>query len=376
MNMLGWLLGEESHSGENTPANATDSTVHIKQHNIESETEEALLFSFVRSAVGLKKGLDEHSTQEEINNTLYDASYAGDTTAVLDAIFFGAEPMLSNEVGNSSIHAAAAGGHFRCLDLLLKGVEYKSTGISKKGRWGNTPLHFCCGSPTLNQGHLQCAKLLLHHGADGLARNNAKKSPHDMIRNKSSFFGKEISKLLDQELVALCPWLSSDESGGNVVKHQAKQSKNIKNEKTNVDSNSASTSHSTPVPSPPRLNQNEHIKQRVQLSLPQEKGKEENCVEKVKTLPLPFASKTSSKKPLPPLIPIQPSPSSSPLTQDARKELPAPTPRTILNSSSSTVGDTNSNINNSNQSINSKNNNNGDGNGNVNGKSNSNSSSL
>ena len=200
--MLNWWLGEEE-PGE-----------IMHHHSIEAEIkDDGVLFNLVRDAM-YGVGLDENSSQLEIDEVLYEASYNGDTTAVLDAIFLSGQPNFINEVGNTALHAAAAGGHVKVLELLLKGVDnhHKAAFVNQQGRWGNTPLHFCCGAKLLTESHVQCVELLLRNGADGLFRNQAKKSPHDMLRKKEHPIAQQISSMLDKELINLCPWLKTGTS--------------------------------------------------------------------------------------------------------------------------------------------------------------------
>ena len=203
--MLGWFFGDDHQA-----------STSVRQHSMAEESEESVLISLVRSAVTGKITLDEHSTQEEVDGVLYDAAFTGDSTTALDAIFLGGRPSARNEAGNTSIHAAAAGGHAVVLDLLLKAVGFKQEATKITGRWANTPLHFCCGAKEITEGHEQCVLLLLKHGADALSRNAGRKSPHDMLRVKGGTLEIRIASLLDKQLINLCPWLSDEDASSTI----------------------------------------------------------------------------------------------------------------------------------------------------------------
>ena len=205
--MLSWLFGEGQDGTPSLPNNATP-------HSMEDEVEDNAVINFIFAAA---PSLDEHSTQYDIDAGLYDAAYQGNTQAVLDAIFLGGRPNVQNEAGNTSLHAASSNGHNDCLELLLKAVEYKSTSANQAGKWGNRPLHFCCGAKEITAGHVECVQLLLLHGAEGLSRNLAKKSPFDMIRNKNGEIQQRIATLLDKELINLCPWLNNEDTSNTTM---------------------------------------------------------------------------------------------------------------------------------------------------------------
>ena len=93
--------------------------------------------------------LTEQSTPEQVNARLYDAAYAGDVMTLLDAIFLGGNPLARNEgAGNSAIHAAAAGGHARALELLLRDAPQQGSALQNAR--GNTPLHMVAGRIALD----------------------------------------------------------------------------------------------------------------------------------------------------------------------------------------------------------------------------------
>ena len=83
---------------------------------------------------------------------------------VLDAIFLGGDPLFRNEgARNSPIHAAAAGGHARALELLLRGAPEKQLRKLQNAN-GNTPLHMVVGRVKLDDACVACVELLLDAG--------------------------------------------------------------------------------------------------------------------------------------------------------------------------------------------------------------------
>ncbi len=180
------------------------------------------LLGLVSAALGIAPPppLTEADGPARIQERLYDAAWEGDQTTVLDALFLGGEPLRQNEAGNGPVQAAAAKGHARVLELLLRAAGGGSAGVHQRGKHGNTALHFACGSDALTEGHVAVVKLLLQHGADALARSDNGRTPHDMLRKRDSPASLEIAQCLDSQLVAMCPWLGgnggdSGDSGGS-----------------------------------------------------------------------------------------------------------------------------------------------------------------
>ena len=158
--------------------------------------------------------LTESDGPARIQERLYDAAWEGDQTTVLDALFLGGRPQSLNEAGNNPIHAAAAKGHARILELLLRAAGEGGVAARQRGKNGNTALHYACGSDALTEGHVAVVKLLLQHGADALARSGNGRTPHDMLRERCSAASQEIAECLDAKLVAMCPWINGGGGGG------------------------------------------------------------------------------------------------------------------------------------------------------------------
>ena len=215
--MLGWFVGktgsdDNSRGGSGSSAmrrSAFETTSVVDVHAAPKTLEGKIARSMHDLVFG--SPLTEESTREEINERLYDAAYAGDRMTVLDAIFLGGEPFACNEAGNCSVHAAAAGGHARVLELLLRNEPQK--GASLKNNKGNTPLHMVAGRQQLNDSCVECVAILLNSGADSIARNRAGISPRAMIRDKG-LAATKIAELLDQTVLSMCSWLAHAPGAG------------------------------------------------------------------------------------------------------------------------------------------------------------------
>ena len=128
--MLDWISGPST----STPSTLAPSSTSVVDVHAAPASLEGVVSRTVHDLV-FGAPLTEQSTPEQVNARLYDAAYAGDVMTLLDAIFLGGNPLARNEgAGNSAIHAAAAGGHARALELLLR--EERSRRASPDGLVG------------------------------------------------------------------------------------------------------------------------------------------------------------------------------------------------------------------------------------------------
>ncbi|KAK1734360.1 hypothetical protein QTG54_014867 [Skeletonema marinoi] len=94
---------------------------------------------------------------EERTGNIWSYSHRGDMSGLRAALSRGVCPNMSNTVGWTPSHAAAAGGHTKALRLLAKsGADFT---IADRG--GNLPAH-----QAAKNGHVHALRVLSEHGAD------------------------------------------------------------------------------------------------------------------------------------------------------------------------------------------------------------------
>eukprot|EP00985_Skeletonema_marinoi_P022616 scaffold14536_cov116-Skeletonema_marinoi.AAC.1 len=94
---------------------------------------------------------------EERTGNIWSYSHRGDMSGLRAALSRGVCPNMSNTVGWTPSHAAAAGGHTKALRLLAKsGADFTIADIG-----GNLPAH-----QAAKNGHVHALRVLSEHGAD------------------------------------------------------------------------------------------------------------------------------------------------------------------------------------------------------------------
>jgi len=104
---------------------------------------------------------------------LHDAAEQGEAMQLRRFLDFGCGIHARDYDGSHAIHAAAQGGHKRCVELL---VERKAD-VNATNNYEDTPLHVAA-----TVGHLAVARYLVAKGADVCALNKFGRTPADCTR--------------------------------------------------------------------------------------------------------------------------------------------------------------------------------------------------
>jgi ankyrin repeat protein len=89
----------------------------------------------------------------------------------------------------TGLHLACTGGHAEVAMLMIQAFP---ASVDAQDAEGNTPLHKCALS-----GNLECAVVLLKNGANTALKNNAKKTAHDVSKQR----GTDLNNTHNPELV-------------------------------------------------------------------------------------------------------------------------------------------------------------------------------
>lgn len=108
---------------------------------------------------------------------LHFAGYYGAPHALKLLLARGANPeaVTKNFLTNMALHAAAAGGHIDCCEILLE----RGADVNARQHSGFTPLH-TAGF----RDDRKMAELFLRHGADASAKNDEGQTPVDSARSQ------------------------------------------------------------------------------------------------------------------------------------------------------------------------------------------------
>ena len=132
---------------------------------------------------------EEYNPQFEFGEC---CKYCDEDTGIEIFKNFDVDPCLMDENGTSPLHACAANGLMRLLELI---VAKPGVNLNVQNPSGNTPLHFAA----INR-NSRVIKLLVESGADPKIRNSKGKSPlyHavDQLGNKPSKAESEAVDLL------------------------------------------------------------------------------------------------------------------------------------------------------------------------------------
>eukprot|EP01024_Parvocaulis_polyphysoides_P018363 TRINITY_DN1813_c0_g1_i1.p1 TRINITY_DN1813_c0_g1~~TRINITY_DN1813_c0_g1_i1.p1 ORF type:complete len:335 (-),score=60.08 TRINITY_DN1813_c0_g1_i1:306-1196(-) len=110
----------------------------------------------------------------EVNN-LIDAAKLGDMEALEDFLAVGKDVNCTDEEGRTPLHYAVAYNKAECVAFLVGAGASLEAVENKK----NTPLHYACG-----YARKAMISLLLDNGADISMKNDAGKTPFDLINDE------------------------------------------------------------------------------------------------------------------------------------------------------------------------------------------------
>jgi uncharacterized protein len=141
--------------------------------------------------VFLKTGVRINSKNNEGNDPLLLACAKGYTKVCQLLLQNGGNPRVVNDMGNTVVHQCAASGHSELVEMLL---DLAIPFISILNSEGDTPLHIA-----VKNNHADVAAVLLRKGSSLTLKNQAGKTPVDLVSNLE----KNIFAIKHPELVKI-----------------------------------------------------------------------------------------------------------------------------------------------------------------------------